>query len=216
MNLAETIARQRGPIVIPAVHPSVTMPPDPPAGNEKHARIRRLKRLLRFMPRRAVFHRYPLVGRFAGAARRRAYLWSFKPEHIRPAIYLGAVVAFWPVMGLQIAIVFALSLLLRANLMVAGALQFLTNPLTAAPVYFVTYHVGREVLALFGRQPPEEPSADSTDEVFTNTLETQAALSHGITDTVAALFLGGTVCGLALAVLLDLFYSRAVGRQRAV
>jgi hypothetical protein len=193
---------------------------------DRHVRIRRLKRLLRFVPRRAVFHRYPLVGRFAGAARARAYLWSFKPEQVRPAIYFGCILALWPVMGLQLPLATALALALRANLMVAGGLQFITNPLSAGPIYYATYRIGKTVLEHVGwdaAAPSGEirPSAEVPDESITIDLSPMQPLPpelHWTTSfgsTVAALVVGGTLCGLVLAVVLDVLYRQGFAfRQR--
>jgi len=184
--------------------------------NERHAKIRWAKRILRFVPRRAAFHRYPVIGRFADFARRRAYLWSFKPRYVRPAIYLGGILSLWPVMGLQVAVALAASLLLRANVMVAGALQFVTNPLTAAPLYYLTYHVGKVVLSTVGEKPVPDLPGGSADEVFAATLEAHADLSSGFTQTVAALFVGGTLCGMLMAMVIDGLYlwSLKTGRSR--
>src|SRR3954462_5505511 len=81
----------------------------------RHAQTRRMKRVLRYAPRRAVFHRYPLIGRFAVAARRRAYLWSLKPRHVRPALYFGTILSLWPVMGIQLPLALLLALFVRCN-----------------------------------------------------------------------------------------------------
>jgi len=107
------------------------MPPQKTSDDAAGQRVtrHRVKRLLRLLPRRAVFHRYPIIGRFAPFARRRAYLWSFKPEHMRPAIYVGAIISLWPLMGFQVALAFVAALLVRGNVMVAAALQLITNPL---------------------------------------------------------------------------------------
>lgn len=151
------------------------MSSDPPASPPEpahFARMRRVKRLLRFMPRRAVFHRYPLIGRFATLARRRSYLWSFKTAHVRPALYFGSILALLPVMGVQLPLAFGLALLLRCNLMVMGGLQFITNPVTAVPVYGATYWLGKSVIEASGfgggldvvvpetNAPPSTPPAD--------------------------------------------------------
>jgi uncharacterized protein (DUF2062 family) len=184
---------------------------------QRWARIRRLKLLLRFVPRRAALHRYPLVGRFAHLVRVRAYLWSFKSSHLRPAFYAGAVLAFWPVMGIQLPLAFAAALLLRANVMVMGALQFITNPFTAAPLYFGTYHLGRRVLALLGAggtepaSPPGTRNGDPADLVAVD-LAPGGLLTEDLTwtsslgSTVTALFVGGTLCGLIVGGILDAAY----------
>jgi uncharacterized protein (DUF2062 family) len=127
------------------------MPPEEHAAQQEHfARLRRLKQLLRFLPRRAMFHKYPLVGRFAAAARKRAYLWSFKTAHLRPSFYGGSILAVMPLMGVQLPLAFILCLLLRGNFMVMGGLQFITNPFTAAPVYYATHQLGKTVIEFSG------------------------------------------------------------------
>jgi uncharacterized protein (DUF2062 family) len=171
---------------------------------------RRLKRVLRLLPRRAVFHRYPLIGRFAPQARRRAYLWSLKPRHVRAAIYVGTLISLWPLMGIQIPLAFAVALLVRANVMVAVALQVLTNPFTAAPVYYFTYRIGKSVLAAFGVGAGGPAGAVAEDMAVAASV--QPSLATGTSDIVFTLFLGGTVGGLALAAILDLLYLRIRGR----
>ncbi len=179
--------------------------------SRRHANTRRAKRLLRYAPRRAVFHRYPLIGRFAALARRRAYLWSFKPKHIRPALYAGSVLSLWPVMGIQLILAFITALMTRSNVMVVGALQFITNPFTAAPIYYGTYRVGKYVLMLTGFAGGAVPHTDSAGEV-TITITPGELLPHKFAwasafgSTVMALFVGGTICGLVLAAILDVIY----------
>lgn len=123
------------------------------------ARIRRVKWLLRFMPRRARFHTYPLVGRFADFARKRSYLWSFRYTDLRASLYTGSILSLMPAMGVQLPIAFALCLFARTNFMIAGGLQFITNPVTAAPIYFATYKLGELVLFKTGWGPAESVPA---------------------------------------------------------
>lgn len=177
----------------------------------RHANTRRAKRLLRYAPRRAVFHRYPLIGRFAAVARRRAYLWSLKPKHVRPAIYFGTVLSLWPVMGIQLILAFITALATRSNVMVVGALQFITNPFTAAPIYYGTYRVGKYVLMLTGFTGGAVPHADTTQAVTitispSEILPQKFAWASAFGSTVMALFIGGTLCGLVLAAILDVIY----------
>ena len=117
---------------------------------EYHRRIRWVKRLLRPLPRRATIHRYPGLGWFAKFARRRAYLWSFRTSAVIPALWAGNILAFLPLYGIQLALACGLALVLRANLPVLIGLQFLTNPVTVAPVYFVCFQFGHLFLKLLG------------------------------------------------------------------
>ena len=115
----------------------------------RFARIRRLKLLLRYMPRRARFHTYPLVGRFASFARKRSYLWTFRYAQIRPSLYLGSILTLIPIPA-QLPIGFLLCLGFRANFMVMGGLQFVSNPATSVPFVIGTYKLGSLVLNVTG------------------------------------------------------------------
>lgn len=186
---------------------------------ERFARIRRLKQLLRFMPRRAMMHKYPIVGRFAEMARRRAYLWSMKPESMRPAFYAGSVLSLLPVMGMQLPLALILSIFLRANFMVLGGLQFITNPFTAAPIYYATHELGAYVIrtAGFGEALP---SADPNEAVLPLGEQHEPALVQPepepeperpsrvrrIGTAINALIVGGVISGTALGLLLDILY----------
>lgn len=156
------------------------------------ARIGRLRRWLRPLPRRSNLPRYPVIRWFEAVARRRPYLWSFDSSSLRRAIYAGAVIAFLPVYGLQILLAFWAAVLLRANLAVTCALQLVTNPVTAGPLYYFTYRVGSFLIHTFEFG------------------EGKGALGTRIN----ALVLGGIVVGLAAAVVVDLLYRLALWEAR--
>ncbi|MGE9293032.1 MAG: DUF2062 domain-containing protein [Puniceicoccales bacterium] len=119
-----------------------------------HERIRRVKRLLRPLPRRATVHRYPFLKWFAQTARKRSYLWSFRRQNIVPAIYVGCILSLMPIYGVQIPCAFALALLIRGNLMIMVATQFITNPVTFVPLYTAACFIGLEILYLLGVDIP--------------------------------------------------------------
>jgi len=145
-------------------------------------RRKRLRWILRMLPRRANVGRYPVIRRFAEAARRRPYLWSFKRANVLPALYVGSVLAFMPTYGLQVLLGLLAAFVVRANLTIMIGLQMLTNPLTAAPVYLVTHAIGQWLIERTG----------------------YGAAQAGIGSSVNALILGGLVVGVVVAVLLDL------------
>jgi uncharacterized protein len=163
--------------------------------HEHRARLRRLRRLLRPLPRRANIARYPIIKWFANAARSRPYLWSFRRAHVIPALYVGTVLAMLPLYGIQLPLAFLAALLLRGNLTVMAAIQFISNPLTVAPLYYANYVVGAWVMDTTG-------VATGHDGVTT---KFQEMASGG-----AAMFIGGTILGLALAVVVDLLWRFAV------
>lgn len=147
-------------------------------------RRRRLRKLLRPLPRRANVRRYPVIKWFAEHANRRPYLWSFKRAHVLPSLYVGSVLALLPLYGLQGLLAFAAALLVRGNLTVMVALQFITNPFTIGPIYYFTYRVGMWLIATTG----------------------MGEGMAGWGTRVNALFLGGLVVGLATALAVDLVW----------
>jgi uncharacterized protein (DUF2062 family) len=178
------------------------------------AQVRRAKLWLRFVPRRAVFHTYPFIGRFAAHVRQRAYLWSFKPAYVRPALYAGSILSLLPVMGVQLPLALALSLALRANFMVFGGLQFITNPVTAAPIYYGTHQLGAAVMKAAGFHPASVPNALRDIEVHEGNHSAEAGpaappprevrLGRRVTFAVNALTVGGVISGALLGLVLDL------------
>ena len=186
---------------------------------QRFARIRRAKWFLRFMPRKARFHHYPLIGRFADMARKRDYLWSFRTESVRPALYAGSIVALLPLLGIQIAVAFVLALLFRANVMLIVGLQFITTPFTAAPLYYGTYHVGRASIEAIGFNTTNQMVQDEASLIkelasIDQSLSTDNStwLSHWGT-TILALVVGGVIVGSIVGALLDLIWR--IGSSRA-
>jgi uncharacterized protein (DUF2062 family) len=126
----------------------------------RRERIARVKRILRWMPRRSNVHRYPVLRWFTNAARKRSYLWSFRVRAAVPALYAGAILALLPLYGIQLPAAVGLAFLFRANLPILFSLQFITNPLTVLPAYFTSYQVGKVVLNLFGVSSPNVNMAE--------------------------------------------------------
>ncbi len=193
----------------------------------RHERRRWAKKLLRFMPRRAQFHKYPVVGRFAHFARKRAYLWSFKTAQMRPAFYLGSIISLLPLMGVQLPLAFILCLVLRANFMVAGGLQFITNPATAVPVYYATHRLGAEIIHFTGfghaLEVVDDDASLAGEEVTPHLDQTQAGLetsprwlkwTRKLGAGLNALVIGGIVSGAALGLVLDLIWRFTGGKRQ--
>lgn len=196
---------------------------------QRHSRVRRAKAFLRYMPRRAVFHRYPIVGRFAQIARARPYLWSMKPQNLTKAFYSGSILALLPVFGLQLPLAFALALLLRTNLMVMGGLQFITNPATAAPIYAGTYIIGKSIINATGLAPEVHVEPEFAGSLAAGH---EVEIAHDpappphpaaprrwtsrVAGVVNALVIGGVVCGTLLGAVLDIAYrlTRQHGRLK--
>ena len=181
----------------------------------RYSRIRRLKRILRPLPRKASLHHYPILKYFSGFARRKFYLWSFQRDHVVRAIYAGTILSVMPIYGLQILLAFVFSLVLRANLMVMALLQFITNPVTAIPIYLAAYRLGDYLLTpIFGNPIQVDPKTIETysDEDTQGKLQEAFGNAMG-SDTfesaqyiLLCLVLGGLIIGFFLAFVLSLAY----------
>lgn len=147
-------------------------------------RLRRLrvKRWLKPLPRRANVHAYPIIRRYSAFAKKHAFFWSYKPEPMRNAFYIGSIVTLLPLLGVQIIIAFILAWIFRANLSITVGLQFVSNLLTAAPIYFLTYNVGMIPLLPF--------------------LDGKA----GWAATMVAVGIGGVLCGIVMGFALNTLY----------
>lgn len=113
-----------------------------------HSRIRRAKQFLRPLPRRTNLHRWPVLKRFAKAARKSPYLWRFGEREVRMALYLGSVIAFLPIFGAQFLVGFFAAIAARANLLVIMAVQLVTNFFTAVPIYWFTTKTGAWIVEI--------------------------------------------------------------------
>lgn len=162
--------------------------------SRRHLRIRRTKRLLRPLPRKANLHRWPVIKWFAKYARKQPYLWSFRVAQVSPAIYIGCILALLPAYGLQLILAFLAALFFRANLLVLTGLQFITNPATVWFIYPLNFVVGREFIEL------------------ANLGEVKSKVGYAY-----ATVLGGLIVGLLCAIALDIVYrviaSKAANRS---
>lgn len=179
---------------------------------ERHARIRRLKRFLRPLPRRTNVHRYPFLKWFAQSARKKAFLWSFRPEAVSPALILGSILTFLPLYGVQIPIALALALALHANLPLFVGLQLVTNPLTVAPIYFINFQVGRLFMKIYGMELPElslHELREILETIFSGSWDDNLGF---LLKVFLITCLGGVIIGLFTGIAAAQFYRYAAKR----
>lgn len=72
-------------------------------------------------------------------------LWHMNRASLVRAIYVGVMCAFFPLPG-QMPLALIGAVLFRANIPMSVALTWLTNPVTALPVYWAAYWVGAVLL----------------------------------------------------------------------
>ena len=142
-------------------------------------RRKRVRALLKPLPRKANVRRYPVIKWFAGFAHKRQYLWSFKNAPVVRAIYIGSLLAYLSSYGTQILIAVVAAFLGRANLTVLVGLQMIVNPFSIGPIYLATYTLGSWLIRLL-----------------------HIPARHAVLDGALALTLGGLLLGLVTALLL--------------
>ena len=130
------------------------------------------------------------------------------PHRIAWGVFIGVMIAFTPTLGLQIVLYLPISALLRANKVSGIPLLFISNPFTAAPLYYVTWSVGAAVL-----HPEKEVTQATIKTWLGNTgralkdggagrlLETDFWSDTGrlLASTGGELWMGALVCGLLVA-----------------
>ena len=169
---------------------------------DRRRRIRRLKKWMRPLPRRSNIHRYPVLKWFSGTARRRVFLWSFRSREMVTALFLGLIVAFMPLVGIQTLIVFFLALWFRANLPVIVALQWVSNPFTMGPIYFADYQIGLAMMELFSIAPEPNPLLQPDYDWAHFELRDLGALL----DTFPPMMLGGLALGSFIGLVVSVAY----------
>lgn len=132
-------------------------------------------------------------------------------------------------MGIQTPIALVAALLLRSNFMVLGGLQFITNPFTAAPIYYGTHQLGVAVIGQFNQSRITRPVTESeiatlgtfvgeaVAEPLTNTPPPPVHWTKRARSAVVAMFVGGAIVGVCVGGILDLVDSffRVSGGSRA-
>jgi uncharacterized protein (DUF2062 family) len=68
------------------------------------------------------------------------------PHRIAWGVFIGAIIAFTPTLGLQIIFYLLVATLLGANKVSGIPILFVSNPFTAVPLYYATWSVGATVL----------------------------------------------------------------------
>ena len=134
------------------------------------------------MPDPEVIRRHPSL-RCLGVLLERGCLWRLNRHSVALAFMIGLFAAFIPV-PFQMLIAAVLAIAIQANLPIAVALVWVTNPLTMPVLFFLAYKIGAWILGL----PPQ---------AFDFHLSMQWLL-HGITTTWKPFLLGCLVSGLSL------------------
>lgn len=156
----------------------------------------------RCFPKRHEIENHPRLKIF-GALFHEPQYWEINQKNLPKAVAIGLFVCWLPIPG-QMIIAAALALLLRANLFIAIALAWASNPLTMVPMLYAGYKTGAFILY------------SSSDEKvqFQYSLHWVTTHFHAI---ASPLLLGVVICGLvsgALGYFITLFFYWLKRRKR--
>lgn len=142
------------------------------------------------------------------------------PERISRGLAIGVFVAYLPLMGIQMALSWAVAALFKANKAMALLGAWVSNPATAVFVYYPSYRLGRWLLGIRAQKPEIDPEV--MEDIFEETLSFYRLITEFHTTTfwkeVSAaamnigleILLGGIIIGFIAAKLTEWLSYKAV------
>ena len=147
------------------------------------------------------------------------------PQRIARGVFLGFVVAMTPTLGLQIVLYVTLAAILRVNKVSGVPILFITNPVTALPMYGFCWWLGNAVLhggsggagweEVRARLMEESARSDSVYEQLLSA-DFWSRVGEAMAQLGGELWLGSLISGVVLgapAYLLSLWGVRAYRRH---
>lgn len=112
--------------------------------------------------------------------------WHLHKRSVAKAFAAG-LFAMWIPLPLQTVLAAAIALGIRANILISVALVWVSNPITMAPMLFITYTVGTWVLGIHPQPLHFEPSSQW--------------LLTKLGEIWLPLFIGSVICGIVSGIL---------------
>lgn len=106
-----------------------------------------LKWLKKLLPNRETVEHSSQLGKLNRYLHQPA-LWRFDCHSISLGVAAGLFAAALPLMPLQMLIAAVLAILIRANLPIALAVSWVSNPITLIPITYFTYALGNWILGV--------------------------------------------------------------------
>jgi hypothetical protein len=122
-----------------------------------------------------------------------------RPHRIALGVAIGIFVTWTPTMGFQMLLTLALAWLLGANKLVGIPFVWISNPLTAAPIYYPNFMLGRWLLG--GQYEPPKfgrvllAGGDTFVEAWINRVQAWWEATYHV---LAPLWVGSVIIGLVL------------------
>ena len=136
------------------------------------------------------------------------------PSRIARGVAIGVFMAFLPLMGLQMLLVLAASLILRANKLVGLPIVWISNPFTMGLIYYPGYLLGS---ALLRYQPVERANLeDRFDEIASLpwAIRTKEYAGVFFEKILYPTFIGSLIIGFILAIASYFLTVWAIRRHR--
>ena len=103
------------------------------------------KLIRRWLPNLHCYRDHLHLNRVFGGAMAREHLWHINRRSVAVAVAVGLFCAFMPV-PVQMLLAAAGAILLQGNLPIAVVTVWVTNPVTAPPIFFFCFKVGQLLL----------------------------------------------------------------------
>jgi uncharacterized protein (DUF2062 family) len=140
------------------------------------------------------------------------------PHAIALGVSLGVFIGLTPTVGYQMILVLILGTLLRANRIIAILLTWMSNPITAIPMYYGYYWVGCKILSVehwtFSTFSPKLQSIWSGEEATGFWTRIAGVFAKLASEIGLPLFLGSLIIATVVSVPLYPWTLRALRRYR--
>ncbi len=141
------------------------------------------------------------------------------PHSIALGAAVGIFVTFTPTVGLHMALVVALSLVIRMNRAAALTTVWVNNPFTLIPVFFINYLIGAVVCRMepmtWHNFESKFAAAFSHESWFSNLGEVFLAIGRVALDIAVPLWVGSLIVAVGLSVPTYFIVRRLAERYRA-
>jgi uncharacterized protein (DUF2062 family) len=145
------------------------------------------------------------LGRFANAARRSAFFWSFRSSEVFPAFLVGWIITLSPFYGLHTLLGIFCAFIFRANILVVLALQLISNPFAEPFILFICYKTGKLVSGIFCNAPASASAALDAGSL--------GSMGKNLGQWIALATLGSILLGYVFALISCAIYKYAAWRM---
>ncbi len=179
--------------------------------HKKFKRIRWVKKILRYLPRRASIHNYPILKHFSSVIKKRSYLWSFRVNDVIPAFYVGWIITLLPIPSIcQIFIALLAAIFCCANVMILVGLQLLSNPFTFIFLWAITHKVGAFIVSILGTEAVSAMIQEACDSFTWSIGGCCKTAIRWIATTVLGAIILGSILGFISSFIYKFFAKRSV------